>query len=147
MPGRRAKQNRKAVTERGNTPAVPERERQGEFFPGEIRVSRVSTTFSGPIPLPTHLREYEQVLPGSADRIVTMAEAEAHHRRTSEGRLIRLSEWGLLAALLIALVGMIGGLYVTLRGKSLEGMGTIGVTIVALVTVFALRKEPPGESD
>jgi uncharacterized membrane protein len=128
MPGRRAKQNRKAATERGNTPAVPERERQGEFFPGEIRVSRVSTTFSGPIPLPTHLREYEQVLPGSADRIVAMAEAEAHHRRTSEGRLIRLSEWGLLAALLIALVGMIGGLYVTLRGKSLEGMGTIGVT-------------------
>jgi uncharacterized membrane protein len=146
MPGRRAKQNRKAAAERGNTPAVPERERQGEFFPGEIRVSRVSTTFSGPIPLPTHLREYEQVLPGSADRIVAMAEAEAHHRRTSEGRLIRLSEWGLVAALLIALVGMIGGLYVTLRGKSLEGMGTIGVTIVALVTVFALRKEPPGES-
>jgi len=132
---------------RENIPAVPERERQGEFFPGDIRVAQVSATYSGPIPLPAHLREYEQVLPGSADRILAMAEDEAHHRRTSEGRLIRLSEWGLLAALLIALVGVIGGLYVTLRGKSLEGMGTIGVTIVALVTVFALRKEPPGESD
>jgi hypothetical protein len=79
MPGRRAKQNRKGVAERGDTPCR--------------------------------------------------------------------SNAGLLAALLIALVGMVGGLYVTLRGKSLEGMGTIGVTIVALVTVFALRKEPPSESD
>jgi uncharacterized membrane protein len=146
MAGRKAKQNRE-VAERGNIPAVPDWERLGEFFPGEIRVARVSTTFSGPIPLPAHLREYEQVLPGSADRIVAMAELEAHHRRRSEGRLIRLSEWGLFAALLIALVGMFGGLYVTLQGKSLEGMGTIGVTIIALVTVFALRKEPPGESD
>jgi hypothetical protein len=120
MPGRKGKQNRKGVAERGRPPAVPERERQGEFFPGEIRVARVSTTFNGPIPLPAHLREYEQVLPGSADRILLMAEDEAHHRRRSEGRLIRLSEWGLLAALLIALVGMVGGLSPSAESNSKE---------------------------
>ncbi len=51
MPGPKAKQNRRGVAERENTPAV--RERQGEMFPGEIRVARVS--FSGPSPLPAHL--------------------------------------------------------------------------------------------
>ena len=35
----------------------------------------------GPLPDPSSLGEYDQVLPGLADRIVNMAEEEAEHRR------------------------------------------------------------------
>lgn len=34
----------------------------------------VSEQFSGPLPHPKHLREYEAALPGAAERILTMAE-------------------------------------------------------------------------
>lgn len=38
-----------------------------------------SEQFSGPIAHPRHLREYEDILPGTADRIVSMAERQSAH--------------------------------------------------------------------
>jgi uncharacterized membrane protein len=35
--------------------------------------------FSGPIAHPRHLREYEEIHPGAADRIIRMAEGNLHH--------------------------------------------------------------------
>lgn len=39
----------------------------------------VSEQFSGPMPHPKHLREYEVVLPGAAERILSMAERNLNH--------------------------------------------------------------------
>lgn len=38
----------------------------------------------GPLPHPEVLRQYDQLSPGAADRIITMAEGEAAHRRQME---------------------------------------------------------------
>lgn len=38
-----------------------------------------SEQFSGPIAHPRHLREYEQIAPGAADRIISMAEKRNDH--------------------------------------------------------------------
>jgi len=38
----------------------------------------------GPLPHPEVLRQYDQLSPGAADRIITMAEGEAAHRREME---------------------------------------------------------------
>ena len=59
----------------------------GDLVPQKAReevVRRVSTTltaefFSGPIAHPRHLREYESILPGAADRIISMAENQNDH--------------------------------------------------------------------
>jgi len=59
----------------------------GDLVPQKAReevVRRVSTTltaefFSGPIAHPRHLREYENILPGAADRIISMAEKQNNH--------------------------------------------------------------------
>ncbi|KPA12709.1 hypothetical protein MHK_007077 [Candidatus Magnetomorum sp. HK-1] len=40
--------------------------------------------FSGPIPPPAILQEYNNVSPGCADRIIKYAENEAEHRRKVE---------------------------------------------------------------
>ncbi len=47
--------------------------------------------FSGPLPPARELQAYEQVVPGSADRIIKMEEDEASHRRAQEQRLIKSS--------------------------------------------------------
>lgn len=44
--------------------------------------------FSGPIAHPKHLREYEEICPGAADRIITMAEQNVGHARTMQGRAL-----------------------------------------------------------
>jgi uncharacterized membrane protein len=43
-------------------------------------VVQTSTSFHGPVPPPDHFRDYDVVLPGSADRILAMAEKEQAHR-------------------------------------------------------------------
>jgi uncharacterized membrane protein len=40
--------------------------------------------FSGPIAHPKHLREYEEICPGAADRIISMAENNLEHSHTFE---------------------------------------------------------------
>lgn len=49
-------------------------------------------SFSGPIPPPWLLREYEEVLPGSADRILTMAELETASLRDGYASRHRIAE-------------------------------------------------------
>ena len=52
-----------------------------------------SEQFSGPIAHPMHLREYEVILPGSADRILGMAEAQQKHQINME-KLVVDKEYG-----------------------------------------------------
>lgn len=42
-----------------------------------------ATAFSGPLPPPQVLAQYESILPGSANRILSMAEKQSEHRRSS----------------------------------------------------------------
>ncbi|PIQ30327.1 MAG: hypothetical protein COS35_13425 [Zetaproteobacteria bacterium CG02_land_8_20_14_3_00_50_9] len=37
---------------------------------------------SGPLPAPEDFAKYENILPGAAERILSMAENEARHRHT-----------------------------------------------------------------
>ena len=41
-------------------------------------------TYEGPYPPPSMLAEYNQIVPGSADRLITMAEEEQKHRQQLE---------------------------------------------------------------
>lgn len=54
------------------------------------RITRVmvSEHFSGPIAHPRHLREYEQIAPGSADRIIKMAEKRNEHHIAMDTKAI-----------------------------------------------------------
>lgn len=68
----------------------------GDLVPQKARdevVRRVTTAvysefFSGPIAHPRHLREYEDICPGAADRIVSMAEENMQHRKAVENKII-----------------------------------------------------------
>jgi uncharacterized membrane protein len=97
--------------------------------------------FSGPIAHPRHLREYEEVLPGAADRIISMAENNLRQRREMEKTALeaeiadrKLGMWlGFISlSLLVAfafvciLKGMLVGAGLLLSAAAL---GTIGAFI------------------
>jgi uncharacterized membrane protein len=48
----------------------------------------VSERFSGPIAHPKHLREYEEICPGSADRIIKMAEGQIEHGKAMQDKAL-----------------------------------------------------------
>lgn len=54
------------------------------------RVTRIllQESFSGPLAHPRHLREYEDIVPGSAERIIRMAEKALEHRAAMDTKIV-----------------------------------------------------------
>lgn len=126
--------------------------------------------YSGPIPPPEVFRGYEEVLPGSADRILKMAEKQLEHRIaaetkqlehriTSETKLInieaKLSYWGLISGFVIAFVGLSGAVYLGIKDKPIPSSIMSAGTLAGLVSVFVSGRsiikressqEPPGNN-
>ena len=115
-------------------------------------------SFSGPLPPPSVLEKYEQILPGLADRIVSMAEKEETHRHAQnqialkaeielqqkaleaerEGMRAEMQEarWGQILAFCIGSLTIAAGSYLALHDAQIPGtiLGSGGV--VGLVSVF-----------
>ncbi len=107
----------------------------------------VGQQFQGPIPSPQVLAGYENLLPGSADRILSMAESETKHRQAMEKTAVEAEVNGLKAeatdtkrgqfcGLIIGLTAIIAGSYTAVNGSAWAG-GFIGAGgVIGLVTAF-----------
>lgn len=109
------------------------------------------TITAGPIPAPELLAGYEHVCPGTAERIVRMAEVEGQHRRDLESRAMnaqieamRRTFWearlGQVFAFLISL-GFIGsGTYLVTHGQVIAGSVVSSVGLASIVSAFILGR-------
>ena len=118
---------------------------QEELFPAAI--VHHATSFTGPLPRPETLREYDQVLPGLAERIVLMAEKEGDHRRSVEKSLVRISAWGLASATTICLIALIGGFALLWAGKTLSGLAPILLALAGLITTLVIQRNADSPAD
>ncbi|MBL9045962.1 MAG: DUF2335 domain-containing protein [Tabrizicola sp.] len=106
-----------------------------------ITTLMVSEHFSGPIAHPRHLREYEDICPGSADRIISMAEHRNQHNmdmdRTSLAESVKDQKLGMvmgggLFALLVS-----AALVVALKTESVLLAGLfLGAAAVGVIGLF-----------
>jgi uncharacterized membrane protein len=130
MLNRRGKKKKKVS--RHNQPPVLEA--------GVVKRTVTAAAFSGPLPLPAMLREYEEILPGSAHRIVTMAESQGAHRQRLEQQVVtgdsRRSNLGLASGFVVAIVGFVVAGYFAYLGHPIEGTVLASADLVALVGVF-----------
>ena len=96
--------------------------------------------FSGPLPPPEILKQFNDIVPGAAERIIKMAEDQSLHRRDLESRVIESdisrSKWGQVLGFCIAICGLGASVIVAIYGSAIAG-GVIGVgTLASLVGVF-----------
>jgi hypothetical protein len=68
----------------GDVPASAHRSAAGQTL--ERHVVEETVTWTGPLPPPSAVREYETILPGTCERILTLTERQAAHRQWSEPR-------------------------------------------------------------
>jgi uncharacterized membrane protein len=95
----------------------------------------------GPLPHPAVLKQYDDVVPGAAERIMRMAEQQAMHRQDLEASVIRTdnlkSLLGMVFGFIIALVGFGGGLYAAFSGQPFWGgavsIGTLASVVIAFI--------------
>ena len=109
-------------------------------------VTHLEAHFSGPIPPPNTLEKYEEVLPGSANRILKMAESQAQHRQNLEASVISSDIWmekaGLGVASLLGSLILIGSIWLINIGKDIAGFAIIiGESAVFLgIFLYSRRK-------
>lgn len=110
---------------------------------GERHPSHSSISYEGPLPPPSHLRAYEDVLPGLADRIVTMAETEQRLRDRDNFLILHNDRIRIVGSLVVSLALVGAGVYCGLIGEPWLGgvLGTSGA--VAGILRVALRRRGP----
>lgn len=101
-----------------------------------IKHTTVKAGYTGPFPQASEIERYERVLPGSADRILTMVENEQDHR-FSISKLESYSYWSLRFISYIGvfiLVGvMIYGSYLLFEADSKIGAAASAFAAVATI--------------
>ena len=109
-----------------------------------IEQSRV-TVYSGLIPHPELLKEFDQIIPNGADRIMKQAELQSAHRQSLEKEIVRAknrdSLLGILCAFSLSVIVMFGAMFLLNNGKSIEGLGLVLGDLGALVAVFVYGKK------
>lgn len=103
------------------------------------------TTFSGPLPAPSDLAAYKEIMQDAPERIMVMAEKEQKHRHTIEQKIVnngsRESLIGQFLAFIIAFSFLIAAVYLAMNGHEVVAVSLIGI-IAALATIFYFKKEP-----
>jgi uncharacterized membrane protein len=104
----------------------------------QVRLTQAS--FQGPLPPPTTLEKYNDIIPNGAERIMKMAEDQSKHRQDIEKKAISSditnSRLGLIFGLTIGLGGILSGTYCIINGYPKSGTVLFGSTIGSLVGTF-----------
>ena len=121
-------------------PVVPSEIQRGEHLPTqtdiEVGISHVVEHHSGPLPSPETLRQYNDIVPDGAERIMAMAEKEQAHRhrmnRSEESR----ATLGIFSSLGIVIVFAGVASYALNLGYAVEAATILGTTLVGIVGAF-----------
>ncbi len=96
--------------------------------------------FSGPLPPPSLLARYNDIIPSGAERILTMAERQSAHRENLEAQVVAgnlaSQRRGSQYAFILALVAIGGGILLIHEGKSASGLATVISALAGPVSIF-----------
>jgi uncharacterized membrane protein len=96
--------------------------------------------YGGPLPPPALLKEFDNVVPGAAERIIRMAEQQADHRQFLEKTVItgdsKRASYGLFIGALVVLSVLGGAIFLIYEGHDWAGAAIAGLDLVALASVF-----------
>jgi uncharacterized membrane protein len=111
-----------------------------------VTATRIAMQYSGPLPPPNMLAQYEKILPGMAERMMLQVEGQTAHRHRIEGKLLD-KDYGLktrgqfLAILALFMLLTIIGMMVWF-GHPTQAAWLGAATLVGVVSVFVLGNQP-----
>lgn len=114
---------------------------EGEEQKSVLTRSRsVFAAYSGPVPPPEILRQYDELVPGAAARILAQAEQQTSHRIYLEKKVIESDisrSWaGLICGFILAMTIIIGGCVLVAQDHDGAGATIATVGVASLVSVF-----------
>lgn len=96
--------------------------------------------FSGPIPAPHILKQYDEMDPGAAKQIIDNGVEESHHRRKMESKMLEMSrkrkirrDW---MGFVIGITSILVGAFLIYKDHYVVGTIFSGISILGLVGQF-----------
>lgn len=133
------------IARTGNLPANSQSRVTKPSSPSSITAQRTEVQFesySGPLPHPAILQQYESIYPGAAKEIFAAVATQAAHRQHLEKVVVesgvRRSYCGLAAALIVTLSFLGASTWLIHGGHDIAGTTLGSIDLVALVSVFLI---------
>ncbi|EBB5496171.1 DUF2335 domain-containing protein [Salmonella enterica] len=96
--------------------------------------------FQGPVPPPAMLKEYNDVIPGLANRLIELTEKEQSHRHSIESDNVKISKRGQIMSFFVVLIIIFAAILFGLNGNTVLAGILVGIDLAALVTAFIAGK-------
>ena len=109
-------------------------------------------SFSGPVPPPAMYAGYEEVLPGSADRIMRMAEKEQDHRIAMDLKYVEIyagnTHRSQKLSVVVILAGLAAAMFLGIFGDVRASGGVLALLAILQVIhrIWQKASRPPGDS-
>ena len=127
-----------------NDPTISEEKKEEIREAFIISITSITRTFSGPLPHPEILNEYNQVLPSAAERIIAMAERQAEHRMGLEKiaipSQIDQSKRGQTFGFILVIIALIASVILGIYGQTAASIAIGTTSIITIATIFVLGK-------
>lgn len=102
--------------------------------------THIQASYSGPLPPPGLLKQYNEIIPDAAERILCVAEQQAKHRQALEKTVVvgdsKRADRGLWAGLAVTLSLVAGAVFLVSTGHDGAGIAIAAVDVVGLASVF-----------
>jgi uncharacterized membrane protein len=150
---RETDQSLTAARSRGNASSQPRKPRTRRIIHEIVRaeVHEELRFFSGPLPPPDILRQYNEIVPGSAETILEMAKNEqAHRHKLDDGESaggLTLAKRGQLIGGFLAFIAVVGSIYLLETGKSIAGLAVLVGVVATFGTAFVYDRYRSSRSD
>lgn len=126
------------MSKKPRVPTHPAKENQTPNM--QMRQMVAQQHWSGPLPPPEQLARFEDVLPGTAARIIAMAEKEGEHSREVQMRAVRatvrLQHIGQVMAFVLSCCALTSAYWLAMAGHDWVAGSLVAGGFVGLATVF-----------
>jgi len=120
-------------------PLIPSTQRQ-QVVQRITQILLHSEQFSGPIAHPRHLEEYDKIVPGSAERIVRMAEKAQDHNMSMEQKIVgaEISDQrlGMILGFLVLVILVGSAVWAGFAGNNVLAGLLLSTAVVGSVAAF-----------
>lgn len=132
--------NKKRTSRRRNKPIQQQKISEQKNKESLLIAEHSERHFSGPLPPPEILVEYNEVVPNSASLIIEQFLEQGKHRRALENFVIRndarRANWGLVAGFIVSMTSILGSFYIISLGFRIEGLAAVIISLASLVAAF-----------
>lgn len=108
-------------------------------------VTQLFEHYQGLLPHPEHMVRFEQILPGTTDRMMVLAEDQSAHRQLMERKYLNFNGWGeILGVVFAGIAGLSGigaGAFLLYRDKPIGGFGTLLTPLAAIIWAFRKSRD------